>query len=520
MTKMNLLAALQESLERTKGYVDSELAKKADKHNHPYVPTTGGTLTGPISVSGESRFYTETYTDPWTGINCAIKATGNIATTGTVKAGAFSGDLSGHATSSTSSNLLNVNNTEVKTAGGIQFFQKNADTTMMPDSEWWSLVRTQHRGYENGYWQEMAYSFGTDTIKFRRNVNGTLSAWKTIAFAENTIPLSGTSDYSITGNLLFSDSGNTSGAFRGIQGKNAANDYWRCGGSQTASNAGYVEIATGDDSTEPIYARQYSGAFASLVRTATLLDESGNTSFPGTVAATSQLRAGGEVISTSPNAFRAVQGNYGFFIRNDGDHTYFMLTNSGDQYGNWNDLRPIRIDHSNGRVYCDNGITGSLSGNASTATKLATARNIALSGHVTGNANFDGSGNITIATTDNTITTITKSLKVTSDWMDTGIRGNNLSTGTYVVQLFVDGAGQGGQWTEYYSGIMSWFNGGTNSGDADEIFLHKAGHATNGKSMYLRTIRESNGGYVRLQIATDSAFTAAVNLQFKFKKLI
>ncbi|MFW1689422.1 phage tail protein [Acinetobacter ursingii] len=40
-------------------------------------------------------------------------------------------------------------------------------------------------------------------------------------------------------------------------------------------------------------------------------------------------------------------------------------------------------------------------GNATTATKLQTARNIALSGAVSGSANFDGSGNITISTTAN-----------------------------------------------------------------------------------------------------------------------
>ncbi|MBK0062136.1 MULTISPECIES: pyocin knob domain-containing protein [unclassified Acinetobacter] len=40
-------------------------------------------------------------------------------------------------------------------------------------------------------------------------------------------------------------------------------------------------------------------------------------------------------------------------------------------------------------------------GNSATATKLATARNIALSGAVSGSANFDGSGNITITTTAN-----------------------------------------------------------------------------------------------------------------------
>mgnify|MGYP004587424043 CR=1 FL=1 len=40
-------------------------------------------------------------------------------------------------------------------------------------------------------------------------------------------------------------------------------------------------------------------------------------------------------------------------------------------------------------------------GNSTTATKLQTARNIALSGAVKGNANFDGSGNITINTSQN-----------------------------------------------------------------------------------------------------------------------
>jgi hypothetical protein len=41
-------------------------------------------------------------------------------------------------------------------------------------------------------------------------------------------------------------------------------------------------------------------------------------------------------------------------------------------------------------------VTGDLTGNADTASALATARNIAISGPVSGNANFDGSGDITI----------------------------------------------------------------------------------------------------------------------------
>lgn len=60
----------------------------------------------------------------------------------------------------------------------------------------------------------------------------------------------------------------------------ADNDLFRirCGGP---SNQGWVEIATADDGTEPIYVRQYTGEFASITRTLTLLDGSGNTHVPG-----------------------------------------------------------------------------------------------------------------------------------------------------------------------------------------------------------------------------------------------
>ena len=44
-------------------------------------------------------------------------------------------------------------------------------------------------------------------------------------------------------------------------------------------------------------------------------------------------------------------------------------------------------------------VTGSVTGNAGTATKLATARTITLSGDATASGTFDGSGNLTLATT-------------------------------------------------------------------------------------------------------------------------
>lgn len=49
------------------------------------------------------------------------------------------------------------------------------------------------------------------------------------------------------------------------------------------------------------------------------------------------LRMGGEIQSTAANGFRAVQGKYGFIIRNDGTNVYFMMTGNGDPWGGWND---------------------------------------------------------------------------------------------------------------------------------------------------------------------------------------
>lgn len=63
-----------------------------------------------------------------------------------------------------------------------------------------------------------------------------------------------------------------------------------------------------------------------------------------------KVKAAGEIISTSANAFRMVQGDYGAFWRNDGRNTWLLLTASGDQYGSFNNLRPIMVDNVYGGV--------------------------------------------------------------------------------------------------------------------------------------------------------------------------
>ncbi|EKZ2426181.1 tail fiber protein [Escherichia coli] len=114
-------------------------------------------------------------------------------------------------------------------------------------------------------------------------------------------------------------------------------------------------------------------------------------------ALTGGLTSSGEIVSKYANGFRIAYGSFGFFIRNDGSNTYFMLTASGDTLGSWNGLRPITINNTSGAVSIGNGlnvtggVNGSLNGNASTATKLQTARNI-------NGVKFDGSGDININT--------------------------------------------------------------------------------------------------------------------------
>ena len=118
------------------------------------------------------------------------------------------------------------------------------------------------------------------------------------------------------------------------------------------------------------------------------------------------------------------------------------------------------------------------------------------------------------------VTTITKSLNVTTSWMDTGINGTDLSTGTYIIQLSPNFNGTGSLWYCYFSGIMSWYSGNTNDSETDEILLHRAGHAYH-NTLYLRTVQTTDGsGGMKLQIAASSSIGSTQNYTFKFKRII
>jgi len=133
----------------------------------------------------------------------------------------------------------------------------------------------------------------TDTLT---NKSGNISQWTnnsgyqttsgTVAKVENTV--SGTSSADL------------------VYGNMADNDQFRIRIGGTATNSGFVEIATADDGTEPIYARQYTGVFTTLARTAAILDGSGNTTFPGDVTAYSSDERLKENVQNIPNALDKV----------------------------------------------------------------------------------------------------------------------------------------------------------------------------------------------------------------------
>lgn len=112
----------------------------------------------------------------------------------------------------------------------------------------------------------------------KKSVNGSTNIAWTLAEI-GALPAAGGT---MTGDIKFS---NVQTGMRGITGTVGDNDYWRVVGVSTASDAGYLEIATADGGDEPIYVRQYSfkanNSFGTVTRTATILDASGNTTLPG-----------------------------------------------------------------------------------------------------------------------------------------------------------------------------------------------------------------------------------------------
>lgn len=85
-----------------------------------------------------------------------------------------------------------------------------------------------------------------------------------------------------------------------------------------------------------------------------LIDNTGNVGI-GTLNPVYSLDVDGEITSRSSNAFRLRGPNHSQILRIDGDSFWILQTDTDDLDGNFNDLRPFRIDGENGAVSIGNG---------------------------------------------------------------------------------------------------------------------------------------------------------------------
>lgn len=123
------------------------------------------------------------------------------------------------------------------------------------------------------------------------------------------------------------------------------------GGSDTTRS---TVFEVGDETSNHFYSQRNKAGNITFSINGTVMpinvNASGSLNANGVATFGSSVTANGEFIGKSPNAFRAINGNYGFFIRNAGNDTYFMLTAAGDQTGGFNALRPLSINNQSGQV--------------------------------------------------------------------------------------------------------------------------------------------------------------------------
>jgi len=123
------------------------------------------------------------------------------------------------------------------------------------------------------------------------------------------------------------------------------------GGSDTTRS---TVFEVGDETSNHFYSqRNKAGNIAFSINGTVMpinINASGLMNVNGVATFGRSVTANGEFISKSANAFRAISGDYGFFIRNDAVNTYFMLTAAGDQTGGFNGLRPLAINNASGQV--------------------------------------------------------------------------------------------------------------------------------------------------------------------------
>ena len=194
------------------------------------------------------------------------------------------------------------------------------------------------------------------------------------------------------------------------------NDQFRIIAGSSGNNKGWAEIATADDGNEPIYVRQYSGVFNSVVRTLTLLDANGHTHFP------SYINIGGnENNNSSPDRVWGSNGSDSY-LRSY--RTSALNVNYAASAGN--------ADTVDGEHLIKNGSgTGikqvyyfSAQGNNPSYIKLGTLKTVSATGYNTTKVMFSVKGGINFGGTNESVYEVAASTRGSIQVTSTLVRGN------------------------------------------------------------------------------------------------
>lgn len=195
-----------------------------------------------------------------------------------------------------------------------------------------------------------------------------------------------------------------------------SNDQFRIIAGSSGNNKGWAEIATANDGNEPIYVRQYSGVFSSVVRTLTLLDANGHTCFP------SYINIGGnENNNSSPDRVWGSNGSDSY-LRSY--RTSALNVNYAASAGN--------ADTVDGEHLIKNGSgTGikqvyyfSAQGNNPSYIKLGTLKSVSATGHSTTKVMFSVKGGINFGGTNESVYEVAASTRGSIQVTSTLVRGN------------------------------------------------------------------------------------------------
>ena len=399
----------------TKGTIDASIQASDVLNVTNFVPTLSQsfvTLTTTQTITGQKTFSSDTLlvlnnSTQGNSLNHALRASRTLnSTDGVLINGTTSQNLTADRTISVDSTVVRTLSTDQTILGtktfnkiitsdvivGTASFVTDGVYTLTNQNILGSKVfRRTQTGDGIRFWPQ---NIGTSDHVITISNSELLTANRTISLPDANVTLvSGTmvstnvnqtidATKTFSQSILFSDSGTTK---RGIQGTVGANDFWFVGGRAVAENEGYAEISTGNNASEPVYAKQYVGSPLSTDvahRTFVILSTDGHTETFGYVKLGAQATSTDQAV----RADRTISAGTG--LSGGGN-----LTDNRTLSVNFSEVVRTSTDQTVGGVKTFTGTivaSDTILGNTTSADKLSTPRQI-------NGISFDGTQNITVS---------------------------------------------------------------------------------------------------------------------------